>query len=202
MRYFAFLLLLLARFVYGADADEGSAIKGDPPTIQLAQAGVNNLNFIIPLEFESFVPCALDGVGENVILSGNFHINLHTTFDSSGGFHVVARGNDQNIHGFGETSGDHYVGTGVAGFSLNAASPGTFVCATVLNFGIIGKRTPSVVLANFHLTINSLGEVTAIFGGQDEARFVCSEDEPEVAPNVSTCEPELLALAFESDITN
>ena len=114
----------------------------------------------------------------------------------------MVRGNDQKVHGFGEISGDRYVGTGVAGFSFNALSPGTFVCATVLNFGIVGKRTPAVVLANFHLTINPFGDVTANFGGRDEARLVCSEDEAEVAPNVPTCEPELLALAFESDITN
>ena len=202
MRYFAFLLLLLARVVYGADADGGSTVEGDSPTIQLAKATVNNSNVTFPLEFESFVPCALDGVGEIVSLSGNFHLKIHTTVDNSGGFHLVIRGNDQKVHGFGLTSGDRYVGTGVAGFSLNATSPGTFVCATVLNFGIVGKRTPSVVLANFHLTINSLGEVSAIFGGQDEARFVCSDDEPEVAPNAPSCEPEMLALAFASDITN
>ena len=167
------------------------------PANQMAQAGVSNQNIIMPIEFINFLPCALDGVGEEVALSGTLHVRIHSTVDSMGGFHFSVRVNDQGIEGLGLTSGDRYVGTGTAGFTLNLPSSGTLVCAAVINLGIVGKQAPGILLANFHLTINPFGEVTANSGGLDEARLVCPEDPVEL-PMVPTCEPEMVALVMAS----
>ena len=105
--------------------------------IKIARAGVFNVNFIAPTEFTNFVPCALDGIGEDVKLTGAVHVRVHSTLDSMGGFHLSVRINDQKVKGLGLTSGDRYVGTGTAGFNLNLPSSGTFVCAAV---GTRGRR--------------------------------------------------------------
>ena len=174
------------------------AVEPAVAAIKIAQAGVFNVNFIVPSEFTNFVPCALDGIGEDVKLTGAVHVRLHSTLDSMGGIHLSVRINDQKVEGLGLTSGDRYVGTGTAGFTQNLPSSGTFVCAAVGNFGIVGKRTPGVLLANFHLTINPFGEVTANFGGLDEVRLVCPED-PAEPLDLPTCEPEAVALVLASD---
>ena len=59
-----------------------------------------------------FVPCALDGVGENVSADGVIHFTTHTVIDGSGNWHSRWQGNPQGLTGIGETSGELYHFTG------------------------------------------------------------------------------------------
>jgi hypothetical protein len=59
---------------------------------------------------EAFVSCALGGVGESVVVSGEAIVVTHRTTDVSGGTHLVVHANYNGFHGAGLTSGTEYVG--------------------------------------------------------------------------------------------
>jgi hypothetical protein len=110
-----------------------------------------------------FVPCANNGAGENVALSGPLHtLIISNTNDNtvSGKAHTQPQG----ISGEGLTTGSKYQGTGVtqAHFTeslQNGQANETFVN----NFRIIGQGDGNNFLVHLltHLTINANGDVTA-----------------------------------------
>src|SRR5262245_21852628 len=67
----------------------------------------------VPIAIGVFVPCAVGGAGEIVVLRGDLHLLNHFTFDAAGGLHVKTHAQPQGITGVGSVSGDKYVGTGV-----------------------------------------------------------------------------------------
>lgn len=118
---------------------------------------------VFPINIGVFIPCALNGAGEVVLLSGDLHALFHFTDDGSGGFHVMSEFNPQGVSGTGLTSGDKYQGTGVTRFDFNAhALP--FETTFINNFRIIGEGSGNNLLihATFHITVNANGEVTAV----------------------------------------
>ena len=126
-----------------------------------AAAITETTNLQIPLTLEVFVPCANDGAGELVELTGTLHVLLHITTDGRGGFHVKSHSQPQGISGVGLTTGDKYQATGVTQdvFHLTAGITETFVN----NFRIIGQGPGNnfLVHENFHITITPNGDVTA-----------------------------------------
>jgi hypothetical protein len=118
---------------------------------------------VVPINIGVFVPCALDGAGEVVQLSGNLHTLFHFTDDGAGGFHAMNESNPQGISGTGLTSGDKYQGTGVTRSNFNAGAI-PFNQTFINNFRIIGEGPGNNLLIhhNFHITVNANGELTAL----------------------------------------
>lgn len=166
------LSLLSFTFFPGAAQNYCNAAPSFPPLI-LTQAGEiivtqpGSTSFtssaVIPINLGVFVPCALDGAGEVVLLSGNLHTLFHFTDDGAGGFRVMSEANPQGVSGTGQTSGDKYQGTGVSRSDFNSGSL-PFTTSFVNNFRIIGEGTGNNLLVHqtFHLTVNANGDVTAV----------------------------------------
>ncbi len=110
-----------------------------------------------------FVPCALDGVGEVVLLDGSLMNLFHFTEDQAGGFHVKTESNPQGVSGVGLASGDSYQGTGSTGSTSMFTISGVPVTDSfVNNFRIIGQGEGNnfLIHVNGHFTVNANGEVT------------------------------------------
>lgn len=130
-----------------------------------AQASTITDNVKVPLSgFGVFVPCANDGAGEVVTLSGTLHLLVHVTIDAHGGVHVKSHAQPQGVSGIGELTGAKYQGTGVTQDHTNIGAAGLpYTFTFVNNFRIIGQGpgNNSTVHENVHVTINANGEVTA-----------------------------------------
>ncbi len=164
--------LLSFTFVPGAAQAYCNAAPFFPPLLftesgEIVVTQPGSLSFtssvVIPISIGVFVPCALNGAGEVVFLSGDLHSLFHFTDDGAGGFHVTVENNPQGVSGTGLTSGDKYQGTGVTREDFNSG-PLPFNDTFVNNFRIIGEGTGNNLLihATFHITVNANGEVTAI----------------------------------------
>lgn len=127
----------------------------------LARATSITENVQIPLDLTVFIPCALGGAGESVTLSGDLHVLLHLTENSTGGFHVKTHFQPQGVSGVGLTSGGIYRATGVTQDQLKVGANDLPVVFTyVNNFRIIGPGPGNNFLVHetFHVTINANGE--------------------------------------------
>jgi hypothetical protein len=109
-------------------------------------------NTSIPITLGVDIPCA----GEVVVLNGPLHILFSVTFDSAGGFHMMALFQPQGISGLGQTSGAKYQATGETEFQTNAKAV-PFETSFVNNFKIIGQGPGNNLLIheNMHLTVNA-----------------------------------------------
>lgn len=118
-------------------------------------------NESIPIELYVYVPCAADGAGEVVHLSGDLHVLFALTFDGAGGVHVKSHYQPQGLSGEGLTTGVSYHGVGVTQDEYNAkvGYEETFIN----NFRIIGQGPGNnyLIHQNFHVTVNANGTVTA-----------------------------------------
>src|SRR5713226_8513191 len=68
----------------------------------------------VPIAITVFIPCAAD----TVPLTGNLHIGVTVTIDSTGGFHFSILFNPQGVSGIGSPSGAKYQGTGETRFDV------------------------------------------------------------------------------------
>ena len=105
MKKFVLLLvaaLLLAQLLVASPAEAAT------PFAVPQQAATYTYSTKFPLDMYVYVPCALGGQGEDVLLSGNLHDLFHLTFDANGGFQGTFSDNPQGISGVGSTSGIKY----------------------------------------------------------------------------------------------
>jgi len=146
---------------------EQQALAPNPPVFQAGQDQVVQATTVVPISIDVFVPCALNGAGETVSLSGELHTLFFFTHDGTGSLHVVVENNPQGVSGTGLTSGDKYQGTGVtrSDFYVGLPSFTPFIETFVNNFRIIGEGTGNNLLIHetLHITVNANGEVTALF---------------------------------------
>jgi hypothetical protein len=129
-----------------------------------AKALVTHDNIKEPFLEDVFVPCANDGVGELVVISGQLHVLSHITEDMDGGFHVTIHFQPQGATGVGEDSGDVYRGVGVTREGRNVQGGGLpFVETLVNNFRIIGPGPNNNLQVHqvVHVTINDNGTLIA-----------------------------------------
>lgn len=138
-------------------ADPGSVT--DPELAPRFAATVVTTNERVPLDLQAFVPCADDGAGELVQLSGPLHVLIHTTVDNKGGMTVRSQFQPQGVGGYGLTTGAKYQATGVTQetFTTNGAATHTLVN----NFRMIGQGTGNnfQVHQNTHITVDANGTV-------------------------------------------
>lgn len=118
-------------------------------------------NIKVPIDIGVFIPCAADGAGEVVFLTGNLHVLLRFTMDRAGGIHVASHFQPQGISGNGQTTGDKYQGTGVTQDEFNAKVG--IEESFINNFRIIGQGPGNNFLIHetFHITFNANGVPTA-----------------------------------------
>lgn len=137
-----------------------TALAGTSPIH--AQADTFTASIQTPIDFREFVPCALDGQGEYVRLTGELHFVFHVTMGKGGNFHIVDEVNPQGVIGTGEVSGDTYQGTGM-GQSIYNGAAFPFEKTLVENFRIIGQGPDNNLLVHEtrHITINANGDVKA-----------------------------------------
>jgi hypothetical protein len=127
------------------------------------QAAASTQNLAFPVAIAAFVPCANDGAGEVVQLSGNLHMVTHTIANASG-ITVKSQIQPQGISGVGMDSGDRYQGTGVTQSTMSSSDPGAdLTYSYVNNFRVIGHGAGNNLLVHetLHVTVNAQGALTA-----------------------------------------
>jgi hypothetical protein len=110
-----------------------------------------------------FIPCANNGLGEDVLLEGTLHETFHVT-ENNNKFLLKIIDNPQGIRGIGQITGDKYQATGETQQVINQSfKNGHFSGTYVNNFKIIGQGRGNNFLIhdNFHVTVNANGTVTA-----------------------------------------
>ena len=120
-----------------------------------------------------FVPCAANGAGELVDLSGPLHTLITFTINGNN-FSGTAHFQPKGVSGIGETTGDKYQATGVTKDSSFKGSfqNGQFTQTFVNNFRIIGQGPGNnfLVHENAHVTFNANGTVAVV---RDNFSAVC-----------------------------
>ena len=129
----------------------------------LFAATVSTTNQQIPFALVAFVPCANNGAGELVLVSGTLHVLQHLTITEDGNVHVKTHFQPQGASGVGLTTGDTYHATGVTQEEFNSNGPLPFTDTYINNFRIIGQGPDNNLLVHqtIHITINANGELTA-----------------------------------------
>jgi len=131
-----------------------------------------------PVDFRVFVPCANDGSGEVVHLTGRIIGVIHSTFDEGGGFHVTSIEVEQGVRGVGDTTGDRYASTFVNMFHHNEGTdglPNTSTQELIFRLNGQGPGNESLLRIRNHSTINANGTVTVAF---DNASAECETTTP------------------------
>ena len=96
----------------GNDATNPLAPTPEPPEVSASAVG----NVVLPLPpFDVWVPCARDGAGETVRVTGEVHMFGRLFPDASihGGDHELSHTQLRRLQGFGQITGDRYVGSGL-----------------------------------------------------------------------------------------
>ena len=114
------------------------------------------------ISFSFFIPCANNGIGEDVFFEGTLHETFHVTINKNK-FLLKIIDNPQGITGIGQVTGDKYHATGETQQVINQSfTNGHFSSTYVNNFKLIGPGTGNNLLVheNYHLTVNANGTVT------------------------------------------
>ena len=128
-------------------------------------------NLRVPVLGTFAVPCAADGAGDVVMVSGDLHVLTSVTIDQSGGGHFRFHTQPQGISGVSLTTGDKYQVTGGGDHSEDNFQFGreaTFIDT----FQLIGQGPGNNLLLRetLHFTINANGTITAL---RDSTRVEC-----------------------------
>jgi hypothetical protein len=144
-----------------------SLLAGLLATVALSTAAASTAavttNGTMPFSTIEFVPCAADGAGELVSISGDLHVLMTSTINGnniSGKVHFQPQG----LKGTGLTTGDTYNATGVTQESFKSSlQNGQFNDTFVNNFRLIGHGPNNNLLVHqtVHVTFNAKGVLTA-----------------------------------------
>lgn len=114
-----------------------------------------------PVDEIIFVPCANNGAGENVELTGTIHILIHTTLNGNN-FTTKYHFQPQGISGVGLTTGTRYHGSGVTQDKIKGSlKNGKYMETYINNFKIAGHGVNYKVHNNMHIMVSETGETTA-----------------------------------------
>ena len=117
----------------------------------------------VPLNYSTFVPCANDGDGEVIDLSGTLNEVVSTTVHGNQGM-VRSQTNLQGFIGTGLTTGTTYHASGISEqtTTFNIADY-PFEITFVNRFRLVGGGTNSIFSVTAHITVNADGEATVYF---------------------------------------
>jgi hypothetical protein len=148
------IITLLAGAALGSCTDVSSTAAVAP----VASAETATSNISVPYD------AVLNGCTEPIQFTGELHILFHSTLSSSGNYHVKFHFQPQGVQGTGLRTGAKYQATGVTQVEYNFNGPLPFTESYINNFRLIGQGPDNNLLVheNFHITINSNGDVTAV----------------------------------------
>ncbi|HEY6745429.1 MAG TPA: hypothetical protein VI357_06875 [Mycobacteriales bacterium] len=112
------------------------------------------------------VPCALGGLGEEVLVEGTAHVVVFQSTDANGGTHFVLRANYDSLVGTGLTSGTTYhavatEGTSTYDFDPFVGPPYLLTNTRQVRFVGQGPDNDFSIRETVHVTVNAQGEVSA-----------------------------------------
>lgn len=118
------------------------------------------------LSASATVPCALGGLGEEVVVEGTVLTVLLQTTDASGGTHFVLRASYDSLVGTGLTSGTVYHAVATEGttsydFDPFVGPPYNLTDTEHVRFVGRGPDNDFSVTTTIHFTVNAEDEVTA-----------------------------------------
>jgi hypothetical protein len=119
-----------------------------------------------PISASAFVPCALGGAGEQVVVQGTVKTVIVANTDAAGGTHFVLRSNYDSLVGSGQTSGTLYHAVATEGsssynFEPFVGPPYNFTFTEHVRFVGAGPGNDFSVTFNNHSTVNANDELTA-----------------------------------------
>lgn len=101
-------------------------------------------NTKFPMNNTVFVPCANDGQGDTIQLSGALHVLFIVTLDNNGGFTLHVTTNGQDVTGVSTTTGVKYQGAVGDSLTINGKVGFLHTAITPHNsFILIGQGTAS-----------------------------------------------------------
>jgi hypothetical protein len=150
------LLALLAVSLVG--------LLGPAPAFAQTEPVTTNTTFTVKPAV--FVPCANDGQGEHIVLSGTAHLLVHMATDESGGTHFVLAFNYERMSGAGLVTGDKYVGidaeiTTSYDFDPFVAPPYELTFTHLTRFIGQGPANNLMLVTQNHFTVDATGKVTS-----------------------------------------
>ena len=118
-----------------------------------------NSNVAVPFETTLFVPCANNGAGEDVVLTGSINFVQQLSWTDHG-FTLVYHDNVKGLKGAGLSSGETFVASGgtngtVMGSWVNSQWTGT----TIRQLRVIGQDSHFFMNYKYHITVTSDGNV-------------------------------------------
>lgn len=165
-------VLTLAACTDGGLAPTVKRTDGDQFRVA-ASASTTISNVMVPFQQNAFVPCAVGGVGEFIVIQGTLHFIFEMAISDSGNVQIKIQYQPQGAIAIGQTTGDIYRAVGltetVETFQADGL-PGTFTL--VNNFLMIGPGTDNNVQVhiNLHVTVDNNDNLTAFV---DNVRVTC-----------------------------
>src|SRR5689334_20466633 len=108
------------------------------PQPAVAQATTVHTEVQLSFVDTTFIPCALNGAGENVHSEGSIQLVANVTIDAQGKAHATFLFHPQGLTGTGLTSGATYHYTGETRFNYDPSGPLPASNTQVNNFRVIG----------------------------------------------------------------
>ena len=141
------------------ETDVAPANTGIQPNTASNQTSSGRFN----ISFMVSVPCANNGIGEDVFFEGTLHETFHVTVNNNK-FLLKIIANPQEITGTGQITGNKYQATGETEQAINRSFiNGQFTTPYINNFKINGpeKDNSFLIRENAHITVNANGTATA-----------------------------------------
>ena len=113
----------------------------------------------VPFEKTFFVPCANNGEGEDVYVTGEILIVDHISFNNHG-FTLTYHTNPQGLTGVGLVTGDSFVASGGSNGTISGAFENNqFAGGYIEQTRIIGQHSQFLVQYKFHVAVTSDGTI-------------------------------------------
>ena len=136
------------------------------------QAQTDTQVYKVPFPVDMFVPCANDGLGEQILGTGTVKASITTTVNKNN-IHLIFTYNPQGITAVGQSTGTTYHVTGVTRQDVNMSVAEFPWIATFVNRARLvseGSGGDMFFYLTSHLTINANGTTTVIF---DDINITC-----------------------------
>lgn len=141
-----------------SDVTAPSSIDVPQPALATLSSGIES-RVEFPVTIATFVPCALDGAGEVVVVNGTVRITTQTTVTPSGRAKVWTQSLLHGVQGHGETSGTAYRGAGVTRSSLTLGAGETFRSMERFTLSAKGSGNDLVLHQSFVHRVDADGTV-------------------------------------------
>ena len=115
----------------------------------------------VPYERIVFVPCANNGIGEEVQLIGTA-INVDRIIYNNHGFTLTYHTNPKGVTGIGLSTGDKYAASGGTQETITGAFENNqFTGGYIEQLRIVGQGSTFIVSYRFHVTVTADGTFTS-----------------------------------------